>query len=106
MKPDTFRGRTLPLDFARGRQAWTIAKTELRRVFFAKRSLWVYGLAVLPSLIFFGHGVDAKSDIARFSRGGRIDPALIDGVRDGETIEAVKNRLGKPAEENWGSRVR
>jgi F5/8 type C domain len=98
MKPDTLRARAL--------QAWTIARTELRRVFFARRSLWVYGLAVLPSLIFFGHGVDAKSDIARFSRAGLTDPVMMDSVRDGETIEAVKNRLGKPAIERSGTRVR
>jgi len=36
----------------RARQAWTIAKVELRRAFFAKRALWVYGLALLPALIF------------------------------------------------------
>ena len=37
----------------RSRQAWTIARIELRRAFFAKRSLWVYVLALLPSAIFF-----------------------------------------------------
>ena len=36
-------------------------KIELRRVFFAKRSFWVYGLALLPSLIFFGHGLERSS---------------------------------------------
>ena len=38
----------------RARQAWTIAKIELRRVFFARRSFWVYGLALLPSVISSG----------------------------------------------------
>ena len=53
MNPSSpFRGRA--------RQAWTIAKIELRRVFFAKRSFWVYALALLPSLMFFGHGLDMK----------------------------------------------
>ena len=36
---------------ARARQAWTIARIELRRAFFAKRSFWVYGLALLPAEI-------------------------------------------------------
>jgi hypothetical protein len=27
------------------RQVWTIARLQLRRVFFSKRSLWVYLLA-------------------------------------------------------------
>jgi hypothetical protein len=32
----------------RSRQIWTIARLELRRVFFSKRSFWVYGLALFP----------------------------------------------------------
>ena len=92
--------------FGRARQAWTITKIELRRAFFAKRSLWVYALALLPAVIFFGHGIDAKSDIARFSRNGLTDAALMDSIRERETIEAVKSRLGKPAAERAGTRVR
>jgi hypothetical protein len=91
---------------ARARQAWTIARTELRRAFFAKRGLWVYALALLPALIFFGHGVDAKWRIERLGRGGLTDAALMNSVQKGETIEAVKARLGKPAEERGGTRVR
>ena len=90
----------------RARQAWTIAKIELRRAFFAKRSLWVYGLALLPSVIFFGHGVDVKLDRDRLSREGLTPAALLDSVQEGETLEAVKSRLGKPAEEDTGTRVR
>jgi hypothetical protein len=90
----------------RARQAWTIAKIELRRVFFAKRSFWVYGLALLPSVIFFGHGVDAKFRSERLARRGLITPALMDSVQDGELTDDVKKRLGKPAEERWSTRSR
>jgi hypothetical protein len=90
----------------RARQAWTITKIELRRVFFAKRSFWVYGLAILPALIFFGHGLDAKFRIERLARRGLISPALMDSVREGEPAEDVKKRLGKPAEERWSMRSR
>jgi hypothetical protein len=90
----------------RARQAWTIARTELRRAFFAKRALWVYALALLPALIFFGHGLDAKWDIERLSRGGLTDSALVNSVQKGETLESVKARLGKPAREYGGTRVR
>ena len=93
-------------DQARARQAWTIAKIELRRAFFAKRYFWVYGLALLPSLIFFGHGLDAKVRSERLSRRGVIPPALMDSVRDGESADGVKKRLGKPAEERWSTRSR
>jgi len=36
----------------RWRQAWTITRIELRRAFFSKRALWVFALALFPSLIF------------------------------------------------------
>jgi hypothetical protein len=88
----------------RARQAWTIAKVELRRVFFAKRSLWVYPLALLPSLVFFGHGVAVKFHGERLARRGLTEPALMDSVREGELVEDVKKQLGKPAEERWSVR--
>jgi hypothetical protein len=90
----------------RARQAWTIARIELRRAFFAKRSFWVYGLALLPSVIFFGHGLDAKLRIDRLARHGSIAPALMDSVGDRESADDVKKRLGKPAEEHSYTRSR
>jgi len=99
MKPGgSFRGRA--------RQAWTIARIELRRVFFARRSLWVYALAILPAVIFFGHGLDAKLRSDRLARRGLTAPAVIDSVRQGESADDVKKRLGKPAEERVGVRIR
>src|SRR5262245_21122775 len=91
---------------ARARQAWTIAAIQLRRAFFARRGLWVYVLALLPALIFFGHGVDVKSDIRRYSRGGLTDPALMNTIQKGEALDAVKARVGKPAAEYTGWQVR
>jgi F5/8 type C domain len=90
----------------RARQAWTIATIELRRVFFAKRSFWVYGLALLPSVVFFGHGLDVKIRNDRLTRRGLTSAALIDSVREGETTDEVKKRVGKPAEERWGTRTK
>ena len=92
MTPRAFAGRA--------RQAWTIAKIELRRAFFARRSLWVYVLALLPAVIFFGHGLEAKFRSERLARRGVIGPALMDSVREGETADDVKKRLGKPAGES------
>jgi hypothetical protein len=83
----------------RSRQAWTIAAVELRRVFFARRGLWVYALALLPSVIFIGHGIDTKFRRERLARNGLVEPALMDGVRKGEALEDVTKRLGTPAEE-------
>jgi hypothetical protein len=100
----SFPARARALGYARARQAWTIAKIELRRALFARRSLWVYALALLPSLIFFGHGVETKLRGERLARRGLADPALVDSVREGQLLADVKNRLGKPAEERWSVR--
>ena len=102
----SFASRARGLDFARAKQVWTIAKIELRRVFFAKRSLWVYALALLPSVIFFGHGLDAKFRSDRLASRGVIPPALMDSVQDRESVDNVKKRLGKPDEERWSTRSR
>ena len=90
----------------RVRQAWTIARIELRRVFFAKRGLWVHVLALLPALVFVGHAVDVKSDRARLGRGGLTDSALLSTAQPGETLESVKERLGKPAAERASAGTR
>lgn len=87
-------------------QAWTIAKIELRRAFFAKRSLWVYALALLPSVIFFGHGLEAKFRIERLTRGGITPAALVDSVREGEGPDEVIARLGKPGSDRTYTRGR
>ena len=88
----------------RARQAWTIAKIELRRVFFARRSLWVYPLALRPAVIFFGHGVETKWRSEQLARRGPTEAALMNSVREGEPVDDVKKRLGKPAEERWSVR--
>jgi hypothetical protein len=88
------------LDFARARQAWTIAKIELRRAFFTKRSFWVYGLALLPSIIFFGHGLEAKFRIERLARHGLTSAALVDSPREGDSADDVTKRLGTPASQH------
>jgi hypothetical protein len=77
---------------------------ELRRAFFAKRALWVYALALLPSVIFFGHGVEVKLRGERLARRSVTQAVLLDSVRDGEALADVKQRLGKPAEERWSVR--
>jgi hypothetical protein len=103
-RPIPSPGSQPPQRGQRARQAWTIARIELRRAFFAKRGLWVYGLALLPSVIFFAHGIDTRIRSEMLARRGMTDPALMDTVRDGEALAEVKQRLGKPAEERWSVR--
>ena len=92
--------RARALDVARARQAWTIAKLELRRAFFARRSLWVYALALLPAILFFGHGLEAKFRTDRLASRGLTNAILIDSVRDGEAVDDVSKRLGTAANEH------
>jgi F5/8 type C domain-containing protein len=92
---------------SRLKQAWTITRVELRRAFLSKRAFWVYGLALLPSVIFFGHGIHMKLRRDRLSAHGLVAAALIDGVAKGEKDEVVVNRLGRPAgDQRWQSRRR
>ncbi len=89
------------------KQAWVIAKIELRRAFFSKRAFWVYGLAILPAAIFFGHGVEVRMRRSRLSARGTVNPALLDSVRTGESIEDVLKRLGRPGDDQrWDRRRR
>jgi len=86
------------------KQAWTIAKIELRRAFFSKRAFWVYGLALFPSIIFLGYNLQIRFRRANLSSGGLTAPALIDSIRTGEPADSVLQRLGKPASDlQWES---
>ena len=77
----------------RVRQVRIIAGLQARRVFFARRSLWVYVLALFPAFAFFVHGVEVK--IQRDSMADQITPAaVLEGVRDGATVDDVLGRAG------------
>ena len=89
------------------KQAWTIAKIEMRRAFFSKRAFWVYGLALFPTIIFLGHFLHVKFQQIRLSSTEITAPALLDSLRIGETEEAVNQRLGKaPTDYRWERRQR
>jgi hypothetical protein len=91
----------------RGKQAWTIAKIELRRAFLSKRAFWVYALALFPTIIFFFYGVHSKYRRADLSSHAMTTPALMDSVREGETAESVLQRLGKTSQDTqWPRRFR
>jgi hypothetical protein len=95
--PDVAQGKAHGV--SRARQAWTIARIELRRAFLSRRGLWVYALALLPALAFTGHALDVTWLQQRLARGGLTDSALMAVVQTGESIDAVTARLGTPAED-------
>ena len=84
-------------------QIWTIARLQLGRVFFSKRSFWVYLLALFPSVIFFGHGLESKIRLKRMS--SRLTaPAIIESIREGDTEEEVLKRAGEPVNDSTDRR--
>jgi ABC-type transport system involved in multi-copper enzyme maturation permease subunit len=77
------------------RQVWTIARLQLRRVFFSRRSFWVYLLAIFPSVMFLGHGIEVKVRQARWA--SRATPvAALESIREGDSDEEVLKRAGQP----------
>jgi len=92
---------------SRAKQAWTIAKIELRRAFFSKRAFWVYGLALFPSFIFLGHSIHTRFRRASLSSTRIVSPALMDTIRTGESVEEILQRLGRASSDfPWQSNVR
>lgn len=77
-------------------QTWTIASHQLRRVFFSRRSFWVYGLALFPSVAFFGHGIDVMITRAEWAQQPVTPAAQLASLRDGDRVEAALERLGEP----------
>jgi len=79
----------------RARQARTIAMLQLRRVFFSRRSAWVYVLALFPAFAFLVHGLEVT--ITRSDRADSITPpAALSRIEDGATIDAVLEIAGEP----------
>jgi ABC-type transport system involved in multi-copper enzyme maturation permease subunit len=88
------------------RQAWTIARIELRRAFLSRRAIWVYALALFPAAIFFGRSLIVKSQRAEFSTHAMTTPALMDSIQMGEAVDAVLQRVGKTSEDKQWQRPR
>ena len=81
------------------RQIWAIARLHLRRVFFSRRSFWVYLLAMFPTVIFLAHGIQMK--IQHRWIPSRVTPAAIlesipDGAREHEVIEKAGKHITVP----------
>ncbi|HEU0124623.1 MAG TPA: hypothetical protein VFQ91_29090 [Bryobacteraceae bacterium] len=78
-------------------QILTIARLELGRVFFSRRSFWVYLIALFPTVIFLGHAIEAKLRGQRWTNNGRIVKAeAINRLENGMDPEEVLRQLGNP----------
>jgi hypothetical protein len=85
------------------RQVWTIARLQLGRVFFSKRSFWVYLLAIFPAVIFFGHGLETKFRRQRWTARATT-PAAMESIREGDSEDEVLRSAGKPIEDGANKR--
>lgn len=81
------------------RQAWVIARLELARVFLSRRSLWIYGLALLPSVLFLVHSIDVRYRLGKARQGGSVPPAAIEAIETGMSERQVLALAGKPGED-------
>lgn len=80
-------------------QVWLVARLQLARVFFSKRSFWVYGLALFPAIAFFAHGVETQITRSHWSPLA-VAPASLESIHEGNKDEQVLARLGAPIREN------
>jgi hypothetical protein len=86
-------------------QAWTIARSEMRRAFLSKRGLWVYLLALFPCAAYLAHDVQMKVMEERWTRHGLTSVQLVDSFTKGETADAVLKRAPNPAfDHSWKNR--
>jgi hypothetical protein len=75
------------------RQIWLIARLHITRVFFSRRSFWVYILALFPAIVFFGHALEVKFTRANWA-GRDVPAAQLEAIREGDADTAVTQRLG------------
>ena len=77
------------------RQVWTITWLQLRRVFFSRRSFWVYLLALFPAFIFFLHGLHVT--FMQRNWADKVTPAsVLEAIRKGDSETEVLRRTGEP----------
>ena len=88
------------------RQSWIIAMMEARRTFLSRRSFWVYLLAIFPTVIFIGHGLEVKFRAERWSR-QQVTPAeKLAWIDTGERADEVLRRAGAPLRDDEWTRRR
>lgn len=77
------------------RQTRAVARLQLRRVFFSRRSFWVYLLALFPAVIFLGHGIKIKIDY-RWMSSQITSAALLDSISKGDGEQETIEKAGEP----------
>jgi hypothetical protein len=84
------------------RQIRAVIRLEIKKTFFARRGLWIYGVALLPVLLFVAfvvataHHRQRSAELAQASE-RRLSVQDLRSIKTGMTQEEVKARLGAPA---------
>ena len=81
------------------RQALVIARLEMKRVFLARRSLWIYALALLPAVLFLAHSLRLRYEMDKAREGGTVAPAAVEAIEVWMSEEQVLALAGKPGED-------
>lgn len=81
------------------RQALVIARLEMKRVFLSRRSLWIYGLAMLPAVLFFVHALQLRYELRQARAGGTVAPAVVESIETGMSEQQVLDLAGKPGQD-------
>ena len=79
-----------------GQQIWTIARLELSRVFFSRRSFWVYLLALFPSVIFIGHAVEVRLKAQNWGGEKQTTAEALNRIQAGMSENEVLAIAGNP----------
>ena len=88
-------------------QVIAVLRLEIRKSFFSRRGWWIYLLAAIPFLIFFGHAVQTKFDGQRAQR-MQTEGTTAEKLRrieSGMKVEDLKKLLPNPTTyQQWDNR--
>lgn len=89
------------------KQIGAVLRLEIRKSFLSRRGWWIYLLAAIPFLIFFGHAVQSKFDGQRAVR-LKTEGTTAEKLRKIETgmkVDDLRKMLPDPAEQQqWENR--
>jgi len=80
-------------------QLIAVIRIELAKTFFARRSVWIYLLALLPAALFYVNSIYTKREHVRLGYIASEHPLsrnAFRAVRFGATVEQVAGTLGEP----------
>jgi len=84
-------------------QMIAVVRIELTKTFFARRSLWIYLLALLPVSLFYINSIYAKREherLAKIAVEHSVGRDALRSIRRGSSVDQVVQTLGEPYRKN------